>query len=225
MPTFPNIPNVPGVPPIPRQVVPAEPSAQLLLGSPVVVSKEVPPKVWGIFSSTNKLLLEPDNIVSVKDVEKSKVSNFPVEENAFASYNKVQEPFDVKVMMTKGGTSKEIEDFISTVRILKKRTSKLVSIVTPEDVFLSATLEAFDYSREAGKGQNLVHVLCQFVEVRQVSPKYAAATLPRTKVKSATAASKKDTGHVQPESANAKIAREAYNSVVPSRLAKPPGGL
>jgi hypothetical protein len=181
--------------------------------------------VWGIFSDTNKLLLQPDNILSVKDDEKTKVSNFPVEEGAFASYNKVKEPFNVKVMMTKGGTSKEIEDFLSTVRILKNRTSKLVSVVTPEDVFLSATLEGFDYSRETGKGQNLIHVNCHFLEIRQVSTKYSSVSVSRPKAKNPSSSDKTNSGHVQPaESEAAKKFRANRDAVAGGAVGRVLGG-
>lgn len=184
------------------------------------------PRTWGIFSDTGKKLLDPDSISSLKDDEKSKVSEFPVEEGGFVSYNKVQESYDVKVSMTKGGTVKEQEDFISTVRILKNRVTKLVNIVTPEDVFLSATFQSFSYSREKDKGQHLIHVLCDFKEVRQVSPQFGTVRLLPTKVKSKTDSSAKGPKHVQPkESEFAKKERETANSLVRPGLQRPAPGV
>ena len=65
---------------------------------------------WGLYyasgsasGTAGSLVFDVDSVLDLKQTGKSKVSTFPVEEGAFASYNKVQEPDATKVRLAVGG--------------------------------------------------------------------------------------------------------------------------
>jgi hypothetical protein len=194
-----------------------------LTGAPdkAIVSKDPLPKVWGVFSDTNKLMLEPDSIVDFDFNAKTKVSDFPVEEGAFGSYNKVKEPFDTKILMTKGGTIKQMEDFLTDVLTLLPRTAKLLNIVTPTATYLSATFVSYEYKQTATNGVGLLKVNCHFREVRQVAAGYSDTKLPLAKVKKPDAADKSGEKKKQPDPRLVRM-QTAHDRVVPAHLNKLP---
>ena len=63
---------------------------------------------WGIYLK-DKLVLEADSMKSIDYVQGSKISDYPQEEGAFQSYNKVATPYEVRVELTKGGADYSFE--------------------------------------------------------------------------------------------------------------------
>ena len=55
---------------------------------------------WGIFDQSGDPVITADTIVEVGYRREYRISDFPVEEGSFASYNKVQTPYDVRVTCT-----------------------------------------------------------------------------------------------------------------------------
>ena len=70
---------------------------------------------WGVYSLSGSLVFDVDSCVDLKFSNKAKVSTFPVEQGAFASYNKVNVPNSVKVRLAVGGQDRiaaELEEII-----------------------------------------------------------------------------------------------------------------
>ena len=165
------------------------------------------PKIWGIVDSTGANVLAWDSISAVKYSDKSKVSSFPLEQGSFANYDKVANPYDLKLTVMKGGTVQDRKSFLSTLKTLKDGLS-IVSVITPERTFLSANLEAFDYSQTTGKGQNLLIVELHLIEIRQIAPGgYAQAKVVNPKKPAAK--DKADKGKQQTTTAPSKTAAAA----------------
>lgn len=121
-------------------------------------------KVWGIYLR-KKLVLEADSVVSFDYKKDWRVAEYPQEEGAFQSYNKVQTPFDVRLRLTKGGTD---EDRAAFFEALDKAQASLdlYDIVTPERTYSSASIEHVDYRRSASEGMGLITADVWLKEIR-----------------------------------------------------------
>ncbi len=127
---------------------------------------------WGVFNQRGIPLLLADNVASVKFENKSQVSAAPVENGAFAAYNKVADPFKASVMMTKasGGVA-ERSAFLALLDTFAHSTD-LYMIITPEAVYPNCAITGYDYIREAGNGARMLKVNVHFQEVRLVRAEY-----------------------------------------------------
>jgi len=167
---YPDVPPVPGVPDIARfaglAVLPAPLYAVLDgLNLPFLQA----PVRWGVFSADGQTqILTPDSVVGFEYANSSRVSDYPVEQGAFASYNKVSTPFDVRMRVTVGGTEANRSAFIYSLDQMLAATD-LFSLLTPERVYLNVTLEHYDFRREGTNGVTLLTIDCAFREVRIVT--------------------------------------------------------
>lgn len=173
-PFYPNVPRFLGVPPVNRilpdeeTIFPTLTKDEIGLGSSGKIT-------WGIFSQKGNLALEPDNIASFEFQREYRIADYPIEQGSFESYNKVTLPFDIRVIMTKGGTVAERKDFLDKVDLVVASLD-LYTIVTPERVYLNANLIRQDYRREATAGVSLLTVELHAMEIRsQVSVQFVSS--------------------------------------------------
>lgn len=191
---FPNIPNVPGVPAIPRS--PNFPPAlraslgvlQGLLWRVLQVQTR-----WGIFDSKGRPLGDPSKLsglvsnaldaagigstLSTGSVEYSKetrVSDFPIEQGSFASYNKVETAASPAVTLCLTGSESNRRSFLEAIDAACKSTD-LYSVVTPEVTYINYSVERYNYQRRSSKGATLLIVEINLKEIRQVSALYGMA--------------------------------------------------
>jgi hypothetical protein len=132
------------------------------------------PAPWGIYSDSDEQIIIPDTILDIGMRSSSTISDFPVEEGQFASYNKVQAPDSFTVRMTKGGSVEDRETFLADVDYLK-RGLDLVSIVTPEKTYVDVNITDYSYRREQSAGAGLMTVDIDIREVRQVTASYTSS--------------------------------------------------
>lgn len=123
-----------------------------------------PPK-WGIFNNDGSLALEPDSIISVDFKRDWKLPNYPQEQGAFESYNKVTMPFDARMRMTKGGTDAERSAFLDAVDSAAD-SLMLYQVVMPEVSYPSANIVNYSYQRTSTNGVGLLTVDLWLLEVR-----------------------------------------------------------
>lgn len=127
---------------------------------------------WGIFGQNGIPLLLVDNVVSVKFNNKSNITNAPIENGSFASYNKVREPSDISVMMTKAsGGVEERSAFLSLLDTFSN-SNDLYIIITPEYVYKNYAIQGYDYVREPDNGARMIKVNVHLKEVRLSSIEY-----------------------------------------------------
>jgi hypothetical protein len=169
---YPDVPLVTGVPPLPVPPVGFDFPLQdvnldsLESDSPAAV--DVVPQ-WQITDSNGAELLTPDSVIDFEYRNENKISNYPVEEGSFASYNKIATPFDARVTLAcngNGGMTRE--QFLGTVKALLDSLT-LITIVTPDATYQNCNLVHFDYRRESRQGISLVVAQLWFQEVRTVS--------------------------------------------------------
>ncbi len=120
---------------------------------------------WGVFNTSNVAVLDADSFLGLDYRNSSRVSSYPLERGSFEAYNKVDDPFDIVVGMAVGGSVARRAAFLMAVEDLKASIST-VTVVTPEEVFRSVTLERFDYKRDNGVNAGLLVVNLYFKEVR-----------------------------------------------------------
>lgn len=139
---------------------------------------------WGIHdSATGELVIQPDTVPRFEFRGDRRISDYPVEQGAFASYNKVATPYEIRMtMVCSGGLVRQAESFIQSALgidsgFMQKsnfidrldemlNTTKIFSIVTPDITYFGANLEHYDYKRETRDGATMLKVEAWFREVR-----------------------------------------------------------
>jgi hypothetical protein len=184
---YPNVPDLPGVPPIARNIL----APVAVIASPIVSRfLSLFDQTWGVFDEDNNQVLAPDSFLGIEFQNAFNISNYPVEQGAFASYNKVNNPFACWVRVAKGGSKEDRDDFLEALGTLSKSLD-LYTIVTPEKVYSDVNLETFDYRRETDNGAGIIVANCKFIEIRQATAEYS-------NTKSPTASDTYELGTVQP---------------------------
>jgi hypothetical protein len=96
-------------------------------------------------------VIVPDSFREFNYKNEFVVTDAPVEAGGFASYNKVGNPFEVGLRLTKGGTLAERTKFLDDVEKTSK-TTKLYKIVTPERTYIRCNITSFEVRRKEAKG-------------------------------------------------------------------------
>ncbi|OBQ84630.1 MULTISPECIES: phage baseplate protein [unclassified Mesorhizobium] len=120
---------------------------------------------WGIYFGGVPVIIA-DNIVEVQYRQQWSISDFPVEQGAFQSYDKVQVPYDARLRFTAGGSAANRAAMLASIAAVAGDTN-LYDVVTPEAVYLSCNITHYDYSRRSNEGMGLLSVDIWLIEVRQ----------------------------------------------------------
>lgn len=211
---FPNVPSSPGVPAVPRSAsFPTVARAGLSVLQGVLWRAFQIDTRWGVFDSagnplggTNAGIFENilesvglSTTLSTASVEYSKetrVSDFPLAEGSFASYNKVELPAAPVVTLCLSGDEAARRTFLDAIDAACKSTN-LYSVVTPEVTYVEYAIERYNYARRRERGATLLAVELTLKEVRQVSAQYTAAPTPIQAPQDVGATTSTDGGKVQ----------------------------
>ena len=120
---------------------------------------------WGVFLGGGPVVTA-DTVTSLDYKQEWAISDFPVEEGAFESYDKVALPYDARVRFAAGGSAANREALLSSIAAVAG-TTQVFDVVTPEAVYTSATISHYSYSRTARQGLGLLQVdvwLLQVIE-------------------------------------------------------------
>ena len=123
---------------------------------------------WGIYDDNGDPVITADTVVEVGYRREYRISDFPVEEGSFASYNKVQTPYDVRVTFAIGGSVSDREAVLIQIGAACASLD-LYSVVTPEFTYPQANVTHYDYRRTARRGLGLMEIEVWVEEVRQVA--------------------------------------------------------
>ena len=135
---------------------------------------------WGIYDSGGAQAVPFDTFFALNRKDESKVTVYPTEPNGFFTYNRVESPQAVGVILGISGSSATLGAALEALKKLKSGTD-LVSVVTPEATLVDYTLESYDYQRDAASGVDRLLVSLSLVEIRQVAPEYSNETIPAPK--------------------------------------------
>lgn len=197
---YPDIPPLPGVPPLPRSVdVP--PAVGLVFGevASVLLNALQSPAQWGIFDSiTGNLLGGNEQSLSIiqsiqaqitgqqgpilsfnalEYVKETRISDFPVEEGGFATYNKVELPGNPTVTLALAGNESDRSAFLNAINAACLSTT-LYFVITPEVIYGPVSLERYSYTRRSERGATLLMVEISLKEIRQVTSQYSTVSTP-----------------------------------------------
>jgi hypothetical protein len=164
VPRYPNVPKAPGVPPVQRALQVAETAIILAADAVSLLSLFAGPK-WGIFDKSGNPVIVGDSVKSIAVKKGYRIADYPIEAGSFASYNKVEAPFDAQCVFTKAGGDGERAVFLATVQDAVASLN-LFSVVMPEFTFASANLTSYEIEREARNGASLLTVAIGVEEVR-----------------------------------------------------------
>lgn len=140
-----------------------------------------------------KPVLTPDSVISLEWHGEEKISDYPVQNGQFASYNKVAVPFDLRMVVTCQGLN-YVQDALRPVTqaldqalgqlglafgqpmsrdaFLRQLDSMLAStdlynVVTPDKVYENVNLTAYNHAKKNDQGGTLIIAELMFKEVRE----------------------------------------------------------
>jgi hypothetical protein len=160
-----NVPQVPGVPPLSSFAASA---ITLLVADAITLLGGLLVPTWGIFLN-GVPVIEADSVVSLDYKQEWSISNYPVEQGAFESYDKVQTPFEARVRFSAGGSQANRQALLDSIAAIAGDLN-LYDVVTPEAIYQSVNVQHYDYSRQAQRGLGLMVVDVMVVQVRVSQP-------------------------------------------------------
>jgi hypothetical protein len=174
---FPNVPNLPGVPQVARSIL--APVTQVVIGAAsiqnLLASASAAPNIWGVFDSNGNQVITPDSIREFGTRAEWRVSNFPVQQGSFASYNKVTLPAEYSVRMVKGGTIADRQAFQAQVEMVAASLD-LYTIITPEESYQNVNVTRYEITRKGAAEAFFVSVDLFFQLIIQVGAQYSTTT-------------------------------------------------
>jgi hypothetical protein len=181
------VPDAPGVPPMVR-VYQALDTIVILAADAAQLVQAFGPPAWGIFDQYGAPLLIGDSVIAIDYRREYRISDYPVEQGGFGSYDKVQEPYDVRVTIAVSGKGTVLsnlatggalgaiftgvdmaqinrQQFLQTMEAAAASLD-LVQVLTPEASYSGLNIVHHDYRREARNGATLITVDIWLREVR-----------------------------------------------------------
>lgn len=141
--------------------------------------------MWGIVDGAN-LALSPDSIVAVEVKKEYNLPNYPMEDGAFQSYNKVKEPYDIRLKMAIGGNVAKLDAFLKALDVIVASV-KLYDVVLPDALYVNANIHHYDFQRTATNGVGLLTVTVWAKEIRSdIIVAFANVKVPDAVKKQAT---------------------------------------
>lgn len=129
-----------------------------------------PTPIYSIFGSDDLIPLTiPSSWGEFAYKYDTQVSDYPVEPNGFAAYNKVNRPSRIYVQMVKTGS--DIARFTWLAAIQQQESddpTRLYTILCPDGVFLDYTLEGLSFEKRPDRGSNILRLELQFTQVPQI---------------------------------------------------------
>lgn len=188
MPTYPNVPDVPGVPPLnrPPGFVPGQPGAQLSKDLDGKITRS--PNTWGLFKDGQPVVIA-DSVQAFEYSKEWSLPDYPQQEGAFQTYNKVERPFAVMLRFSSAGTEQDRRNLLDSIEAIAGDT-ELYDAVTPEKIYTDCNVRKNGYRRHADQvGRIIIDV--DVLQIRNT------ATAAFTNTKSPSGAAPQSGGTVQ----------------------------
>lgn len=133
----------------------------LSMDSPGVTA--VNPPQWGLFYQSNgDPVIVAESVHHVEYSRDYQISDYPQEQGAYESYNKVQDPFTAGVGFLISESRRNVLGILEAIA----KSLNLVTVITPEIFYPSANVIGYRYRREARAGVTLILVEVMVREVR-----------------------------------------------------------
>lgn len=118
---------------------------------------------WGLFQNGEPVVTS-DNVLAFGYSQAYDVSNYQIEDGGFQTYNKVQEPFDIRLQFSTGGSTQDKQAFIQSIAAIIG-SMQLYDAVTPEQIYSNVNPVRQIYDRTAVSGAGLLKIDVHCVEV------------------------------------------------------------
>lgn len=154
---------------------------------------------WGLFTQDGEFAVPADNVIAFENSLEARISDYPVAPNGsgqpsqtvgFGSYNKVIVPYDIRLIMSRGGSVEDRQDFLKAIQDAWQST-ELFNVVTPECVYLDVNVVAVRRTAAGDRGMGLMTLEVALRKVRQT------ASLSFTQTKEPSGATQVKDGSVQ----------------------------
>ena len=128
---------------------------------------------WGIYmaGSSTELAVAVDSVIEVSLNEESDVPDYRLQTGSFASYNKISQPTEIPLVISKSGSIEEREVFLSWLKEAV-RNPTVFDIMMPEKSYQSLTLQGYTTDRTQDGGMDLIVAKCKFLEIREAPEQY-----------------------------------------------------
>jgi len=169
--------SFPGVPPLLNQVNQIGNTVSLLKSDVANLGRLFggATPTWGLFYQ-GVSVLSFDSMISMSYKREARIADFPMEQGAFQSYNKVQVPEDIRIRCVKGGSSEDRRNFLLQLKTLAG-SLKLLTLIVPEGKYINFNVDHFDYRRTSENGMTLLAV---DIWLRAINVTTATATYTNT---------------------------------------------
>lgn len=191
VPQYPDVPIAPGVPPVPRNPLAPVFNVLLLVADEITVARFFEGPEWGIFDQGGLPVVIPDSVLAMDYRREWRLSDYPVEQGGFQTYDKVAVPIDLRVRLSCGGAAMPRGAFLAALDAAAQ-TLETYTVATPDVVYPNVNIIHTDYrrAREGGSGMLVVDVWLE--EVR------ATVTTQFTNTKAPGGVADANSGPVQP---------------------------
>lgn len=186
-PPFPNVPSLPGVPQLARSLL-VPTSAPPTIGTSATAgaiwqSTQARP-VWGVFAQEANGAVGPSAITidSVMDLgyrQEYKISNYPVQQGQFASYNKVLLPFETSIVLIKGGNSSVLATFLQQIDAVIASLD-LFNIRTDAKTYTNCNCQRVEIARHGTESSGKITAELFFIQIVEVQSQYSSTQTTST---------------------------------------------
>lgn len=169
---FPDVPFTQGVPAVQRVVgqiaqVVSGLASLMTADSPVFGLFQDGDSQWGLFDQDGQPVIDAEVTYGMDYRREFRVADFPIEDGKFASYNKVQLPYDVRMTFVQAESVDSRSGFLQQVDDICN-TLDLFTAVTPEASYDNVNVTGYEYRRSTHSGVSMLTVEVYCREVRLV---------------------------------------------------------
>lgn len=162
---YPDVPIATGVPPVKRD--PLEPFFEVILlqaDAGTIFRTFLGPQ-WGIFTANGGTVAIPDSVITVDFRREWRISDYPVEQGGFQTYDKVSTPYDARVRLSCDGNATPRSLFLSQIDTAAQSLD-LFTVATPDAIYTNMNIVHYDYRRARDSGVGILQVDVWLEEVR-----------------------------------------------------------
>ena len=150
---------------------------------------------WGIYLGFVPIV-QADNVVSFEFDQQFQISDYPVEQGQFQSYNKVYRPFSTTFRFSRGGSVVARQEMLDSISAIIGGT-ELFNVVTPSATYTNVNLTGYRYQQAANAGLGLIQVDVMAEQVMETSLLLSSIVGAITNALDPTANSQSNDGTVQ----------------------------
>lgn len=214
VPKFPNVPKLPGVPQLIRANQ-AIGTVQLAVGAiQKFLGNSSAKRIWGITDQNGNLIIKPSSYLGFDNQQTWKISDFPLQDGDFSTYNKVVIPPTIVLKIAQGGS------FSDRANLLAKLSSiggdfNLYNILVPEGTYINYNCEGFTIRRMGSSGAYYFADLdVHFRKIKQTTSQYSSTTANTSNAKNPPALPAQNQGTQSPQTAVPPAVQAAVQKLI-----------